>query len=308
MSENLLHMYSFMKSKTPRVTMISIFTKSIRTKKNLLNGLLTSCLVLVSSVTGRAAISFDGSIYTEDFNSLAISGTANSWNNNSTIGGWHLFSFQNASITSYRASNGSGADGAFYSFGTTASTDRALGGVGSGGAYFGSPSTGTLAGYIAVALKNDSTAAFEKFTVSFSGEQWRNGGNATAQTMVLEYGFGTSFTDVSSWITPGGTFNFTSPVASSTAAAVDGNAAGSVSGLGGTISGLNWGIAETLWIRWREVNDVGNDHGLAIDDFSITAASTLAVVPEPSTFIAGALLALPFGAHGIRYLRHRKRA
>ncbi len=34
----------------------------------------------------------------------------------------------------------------------------------------------------------------------------------------------------------------------------------------------------------------------------------VAAVPEPSTFIAGALLALPFGVQGIRYLRNRKRA
>lgn len=32
------------------------------------------------------------------------------------------------------------------------------------------------------------------------------------------------------------------------------------------------------------------------------------VVPEPSTFIGGALLALPFGVQGVRYLRNRKRA
>ncbi len=41
-------------------------------------------------------------------------------------------------------------------------------------------------------------------------------------------------------------------------------------------------------------------------DFSYGIYGT--VVPEPSTFIAGALLALPFGVQGIRYLRNRKRA
>ncbi len=36
--------------------------------------------------------------------------------------------------------------------------------------------------------------------------------------------------------------------------------------------------------------------------------AVIAAVPEPSTFIAGALLALPFGARGIRCFRDRKRA
>lgn len=43
-----------------------------------------------------------------------------------------------------------------------------------------------------------------------------------------------------------------------------------------------------------------------IDNFLVTAES--AVVPEPSTYLAGLLLALPFGVHGVRYLRNRKRA
>lgn len=41
-----------------------------------------------------------------------------------------------------------------------------------------------------------------------------------------------------------------------------------------------------------------------VDDFMIEATP----IPEPSTWVAGALLALPFGLHGIRYLRNRKRA
>ncbi len=41
-----------------------------------------------------------------------------------------------------------------------------------------------------------------------------------------------------------------------------------------------------------------------VDNFTVEATA----VPEPSTFIAGALLSLPFGVQGVRYLRNRKRA
>jgi hypothetical protein len=40
--------------------------------------------------------------------------------------------------------------------------------------------------------------------------------------------------------------------------------------------------------------------------FTFSSSSTVSAVPEPSTFIAGGLLALPFGFKGIRRLRNRK--
>lgn len=47
----------------------------------------------------------------------------------------------------------------------------------------------------------------------------------------------------------------------------------------------------------------------AIGQYGLAFGGTISAVPvpEPSTFIAGALLALPFGARGIRYFRDRKR-
>ena len=102
--------------------------------------------------------------------------------------------------------------------------------------------------------------------------------------MVLEYGFGSTFSTVSSWTAPGGNFDWSSPVVGSTAAALDGNVAGLVPGKGGTISNLTWPAGGTLWLRWIENNDVGNDHGLAIDDFSFSTVAA-AVVPEPASLL-----------------------
>jgi hypothetical protein len=187
----------------------------------------------------------------------------------STLNGWSLFNFLNVPIATYNAGTGSSSAGSFYSFGATDVAERALGGVASGGAYFGSPASGAVAGYIAFAATNTSAATLTSFTLGFDGEQWRNGGNTTAQAMVLEYGFGTSF-DAVTWNAPGGAFDWTSPVATGTAAAVDGNTAGLVGSRGGSISGLNWTTGQTLWIRWTERNDFGNDHGLGIDNFSLS--------------------------------------
>jgi predicted extracellular nuclease len=213
------------------------------------------------------------STYSQAFDGLALSGSSISWTNDLTLPGWFLFRQPSSSpvaITAYDAGNGSASSGSFYSYGSTGSSDRALGGLGSGGAYFGSPSSGSLAGWLALALTNTTGLPIASLNLSFSGEQWRNGGNSGAQSMLLQYGIGTSFTAVTSWISPGGNFDWTSPIATSTSASVNGNSAGRVANRGGSLANLNWSAGSTLWFRWIETNDAGNDHGLAIDDVSIT--------------------------------------
>lgn len=225
------------------------------------------------------AVSYAGGTYSQDFNTLAsTTGADIAWANDSTISGWSLFRQPSSgtAITTYDAGTGSLATGSFYSFGANESLDRAFGGVGVGTAYFGSPASGAVAGWIALSLVNSSGVSISGICVQFRGEQWRNSGNASAQAMVLEYGFGANFSDVPTWTPPGGTFDWTSPVTGTPAGAVDGNVAGLVANRGGSIGGINWLADQTLWLRWVEVNDAGNDHGLAIDDFSLTA------VPEPA--------------------------
>jgi uncharacterized protein len=222
-------------------------------------------------------VNFTGT-YTQNFDSLLTSGaanTANPWSNDTTIAGWSLFNKDGAAIGTYNTDTGSSNAGSFYSYGTSATaTDRALGGTASGGAYFGTPASGAVAGWFAFAANNGTGATVNTLNLKFNGEQWRNGGNATAQTMVLEYGFGANFGAVTSWTRPGGTFDWNSPIASATAAAVDGNVAGKVADVGGALNNLNWSTSDTLWLRWAENNDTGNDHGLAIDDFAISATTS----------------------------------
>jgi hypothetical protein len=235
---------------------------------------------LVSSTQAQVIYSTTGSTYSQNFDTLASSGASISWVNNSTLPGWFLYRqpAPGTDITTYAAGTGSSGTGSFYSFGVAGSAERALGGVGSGGTYFGSPANGAVAGWIAVGFANNTGQTLKQFSVNYAGEQWRDGGVTAAQTMRFEYGWGGSFTTVGAWTAPGSTFDWASPVVSGSVGAVDGNTSGRVLGRGGVISGLNWAAGETLWLRWVEVNDPGNDHGLAIDDFSFVAA-----VPEPAS-------------------------
>jgi hypothetical protein len=258
--------------------------------------ILVGTLSVTTESWGSFSYSNVGSLVSQNFDSLASSGTANAWSNDVTLDGWYLFAQPATPIVTYGAETGSSGNFTFNSYGTTVS-DRALGGLGSGGTYWGSPANGNIAGYIAFALQNNTGTALTGFTIGFDGEQWRRADNSSANSMVLEYGIGNTFSTVTSWNAPGGTFNWASPVVGTgTAAAVNGNAAGLVGSRGGSI---NFSVAdgETLWIRWIERNDVGNDHALAIDNFTITA------VPEPTSLLFGGILG---GAGWIAFRRQRK--
>jgi endonuclease/exonuclease/phosphatase family metal-dependent hydrolase len=223
-------------------------------------------------------IGFTG-IYTQNFDTLTSLTTSQAWSNDGTLDGWYLFRqpAPGTALSTYLAFPANSTTGSFYSFGST-DAERALGGQGSGGSYFGSPSSGSVAGWIAFAAINETGSTISQLEIGFDAEQWRNGGNTSAQSMVLEYGFGSSFTTVASWTAPGGSFDWSSPVVGSTAAMVDGNAAGLLADRGGVLAGLDWQAGQTLWLRWIERNDSGNDHALAIDNFSLTLPATLPTV------------------------------
>ncbi len=236
-------------------------------------------MVAALGVSTRAQVVYTGGTYGQNFDSLAASGTGISWANNSTLPGWFLYRqpAPGTAITSYAAGTGSSTTGSFYSFGASGSGERAVGAVGSGGTYWGSPGDGAVAGWMAVGLVNNTGQTLTQFTVSYAGEQWRVGAsNNNPETMVFEYGWGGAFTGVGTWTAPGGNFDWTTPVTTTgSGAAVDGNTTGRVPDRGGTISGFAWNPGDTLWLRWQVRNAPGNDHGLAIDDFTFVA------VPEP---------------------------
>jgi len=226
-----------------------------------------------------ATVSFAtaGGSISQSFDTLTSGSSIVGWSNNTTLPGWYLFRQPGpgTAVSSYTGSNGSSAAATFFSFGgagVNPASDRSLGAVGSGLGYWGSPADGSVAGWMSVGITNDTGITLTDFTVDYDGEQWRNGGNTSAQSISLEYGYGATFTAVASWFVAGASFDFTSPIVGSTAGALDGNAgANRVAGIGGSIGSQSWAAGDTLWIRWVEVNDPGNDHGLSIDNWSFSA-------------------------------------
>ena len=230
-----------------------------------------------------AAVGFTGSAYTQTFDTLGSSTSA--WTNDSTLAAWSLFDGTGAAETSVLVGDGATGTGSFYNFGTASAADRALGAIASGGTYFGSPPVGGVAGWMAVAVANNTGASQSSFVLRYDGEQWRNGGAGTPQKLAVDYGYGSTFGSVSAWFPAGAAFEFTAPQTAATATALDGNAAANrVAAIGGTVTpSVSWSPGTTLWIRWADANDAGNDHGLAIDNVSFSLPTTTVVPPSAPT-------------------------
>ncbi|MCU0526299.1 MAG: ExeM/NucH family extracellular endonuclease, partial [Elainella sp. Prado103] len=187
------------------------------------------------------------------------------WANDSTIEGWYT------SLTSYLVSTGTSTTGALYSFGGTGSLDRALGSIGSntiGGVLYG------------VRFVNDTNAAISALDINYVGEQWRNGGNTAAHKLDFQYQIGATSLTAGTW-TDFDDLDFTSPIATATAGALDGNAAANRQLRAASLNGFTLAPGEEIWLRWSDANDTGSDHGLAIDDLGVSVGN--AVTPPGIT-------------------------
>ncbi len=218
--------------------------------------------------------------YTQNFDSLATTGTANTWTDDTTIVGlYSQFTATTTNPTTYRADAGGSNTGAIYSWGTGTATERALGSVGSGG-------TGDI--YNAIKFTNNTGATITSLVVSYTGEQWRQGGctptPCTPASQKLDFQYqaaaaGTitdANTPTTGWLDHDA-LDFTSPQpGTSTAAAVDGNAAANRTALSATVS-VTVSPGQEIWLRWKDINDTNNDHGLAIDDLSVTPNGGIAL-------------------------------
>lgn len=255
---------------------------------------MTGCSVLASlgGASGALTIGALDTAVTENFDTLASSGTSSV-----TPNGWFFLETGTAANTTYTAGNGSGNAGETYSFGTTGSSERAFGGL----------LSGSLTPILGAQIQNASGSTINSLIISYYGEQWRLGASGRADKLDFQYSVDATSLTTGSW-TDLDALDFTAPKSTGTAGALDGNLAANRALVSATVSALSIADGATIWIRWNDFNATGADDGLAIDDFSIAAKGAEAVVPEPSTYLAGLLLALPFGVHGVRYLRNRKRA
>ncbi|MFN7676616.1 beta strand repeat-containing protein, partial [Flavobacterium sp.] len=219
---------------------------------------------------GQASLAAIGTPYQQNFDGLGTA-TFNLTDNSSITGVYALRAAGNATPNVFTAGTGSSNSGSFYNFGSTGAADRALGSAGSSG-------TGTL--QYGVRLKNNTGVAIASLTITYTGEQWRNGGNTASQPLTFDYRQAATVTSLTGTFTTVAALTFNTPTNTATAAALDGNNAANRAVLTSVVT-VNIPIGEEIMLRWTDINDSGNDHGVAIDDLSVTP--TAAVVCTPQT-------------------------
>jgi hypothetical protein len=239
--------------------------------------LIPAQIAIVNSGATGSQINL-GQTYTQNFDSLANTGTASSsWTNNQTLPAWYAHQQSTGTLTSYNPSTGP-ASGGLSSLGLAGNTDRALG-----------TGLNVVAGDVlnfGVQFVNNSSATINGFTVSFDGEQWQRMQNLSGASDSLVFSYqifdtGLGRIDGSGW-TPVSGLTFSSPVNVGTGSeSLNGNLdPNRVAGIQSSVTGVSLSSAQELWIRWTATNiENFSDHTLAIDNLAVSFSA----IPEPMT-------------------------
>jgi predicted extracellular nuclease/methionine-rich copper-binding protein CopC len=200
-----------------------------------------------------------GTAYTQDFDTL--SNVAASTTNSLTINGWALSEVGTSALNNgqYAVGTGSLTSGDTYSFGSTASTDRAL----------GTQLSGTLTATIGANFSNDTGQTVASLDISYFGEQWRLGATGRNDRFDFQYSLDATSLTTGTWI-DANALDFIAPLSTGTVGALDGNAAANRALVTTSITGLSISTGQQFWIRWTDFNATSSDDGLGIDNFSLT--------------------------------------
>jgi autotransporter-associated beta strand protein len=229
-----------------------------------------------------AQISYTGTTYLQDFDSLTNTTQANYATginnlnqppaNASGLVGWQAVNVSTASpqgTMQYVYDNGNiatlGLLGSYGVAGVNPVTDRALGSV----------STTPIVTRFGVRLVNNTTSTFTTADITFDLEQWRRA-TQTTFTNTFSYLVGPVGSDInSSGFTTVGALAWNSINRGATVTALDGNDPANRANL--SVSNFvigSWAPGQVLVLRWDDVNDTGSDDVLAIDNLAFTAGGT----------------------------------
>ncbi len=239
-------------------------------------------LAITAAQTGLAVpvgLSNLGVPYTQDFNSLASTGTSNT----SLPIGWVIEESGDNANGMYRAGTGSSNTGDTYSFGDTGSAERALGGLRSS----------NLIPLFGAEFRNETGSVITALQVEYWGEQWRLGTSGRADRLDFQYSLNATSLTSGTWVDEDA-LDFESPEIAGSVGSRDGNSLMNRTLLADTINGLSISPGSTFWLRWVDLDASGADDGLAVDDFKLTAlgATLTHTVPDGGKTLPLSLIGL----------------
>jgi hypothetical protein len=204
-----------------------------------------------TTLPGYISLTALGTAATEDFNTLASTGSSSALPN-----GWYLSESGSNANSIYTAGIGSVTTGDTYSFGT--SSDLAFGGL----------QTGSLIPTNGAKFKNNSGSTINNLFISYTGETWRVG--TASRVDRLDFQYSTDATSLSSgtWIDVN-ILDYANP-----GQAIGSGSIQHSSSISNVITGLTIANGASFMIRWLDFNASGSDDGMGIDDFSIKPCGT----------------------------------
>lgn len=260
---------------------------------------------LALSSRANAEIVLNTLTYTQNFDSLGTTNVAAAFS--STIGAISAVPNLNSewdgtkiggtgtAATNFNADNGAANSGSLYNYGATGSSERALGAIASG-------SNAMAFGF---QLTNNTGDTIRQIAISFTQENWRSS-TTSVNTLTAGWALGSGSVVATNYLNADGfnnisDLNLVGPAAVATNGALDGNLAANQVLRSTTLTGIEVAQGQSIFFRWQDFNDPGNDAGLAIDNFSLSVTS----VPEPASL---ALLGTVLGAGGLLRFRRKRTA
>lgn len=207
-----------------------------------------------TALAQQSITSYLGISYSQNFDSLASTGSDVS---TPLPANWLLSEDGSTTAGTYSADDGSSSGVNLYSYGSTSSSERALGSL---------RSSSATANTFGIIFQNNTGQTITSLYIGYTGEQWRQGGTSNDR-LDFSYSSNTTGLFTGTW----SNFNaldFSAPKDSPADSALDGNASGNFT-LKGSFITVNIPDGQSFGIRWRDSGATGNDDGLAIDDLIV---------------------------------------
>lgn len=220
--------------------------------------LITTLFLSAQSSKAQAIYLNNSSTYNQNFDTLWYVQGADT---NALPNGWFFVESGTNANSTYRVDSGASNSGNTYSYGQTASTERALGLLASG----------SLLSTVGSRFVNNTGGTITGLVVSYWGEQWRFGGprtGTTRDTIYCQYSTNATALNNGTWNSRD-SLHFLSPIVTGTAGTLNGNLAANRIYRMDTIP-VTLTNGSEIWLRWTDPNIIGSDDGLAIDSFKLT--------------------------------------
>jgi hypothetical protein len=228
-------------------------------RRLILAAVLLTCVANVNRCGAQLCGQLSGVTFTENFDNTLVN-TASA-----QLPSTFEFAFVRSSGLSYTADNGANTNANTYSYGTTGSSERALGEL----------TVGSVSTTIGACFTNKTNHAISSFLIGYTGEEWRLGEVHTAANLdKLQFEYSTNATSITAgtWLAVTD-LDFVTPD-NSGPGAKNGNAAAdrTVFPPFAITPAAPIQPESTFYIHWLSKIVSGANDGLAIDDFSIGTA------------------------------------